>query len=417
MSDPGQVEPLRPTLPSPEPRRRRWLVAAAAVPVVLALGLLAAHRPIYESILRHRAAALGFDLDFDDFEPTSYGVRLTRARVMLDGVHDVRAAAGTVELYTHWLSVESVDARNVAVTLEGNASDRVLEILAWTAEHADTYALPGTARDVHVDWRGREGGRAWLSMSGGSFTSDGRVARFQAASTTVFGAAIGAVGAGFSVDGSSLTIEAGKKGGGDALVVATVRNRGKAPEASVTLRSVELSYLGSTLGLTLPAHGAMASGRADLKLEADGVAGTASLDVDGWVPPHPSVLDGAITGKKTSVRTRIRIGSDRAGIGLDDLEVHAGRFAMKGSGKITDENNRTMVRLELSGPVACADLARKMARDELGALGALAGDVAHQLVGGSATVSVSIEANARDLGAAKITPKVGVGCELKLPGL
>jgi len=407
-------------MPEPEPRRRRWLVAAVATPVTLALGLLVAHRPIYDAVLRHRAAALGFDLDYDDFETTADGVRLTRARVMLDGVHGVRAAAGTVDLRTHWLTVKEVDARNVAVTLEGSASDRALEILAWSGEHADTYALPGAARDVHIEWRGHDGSRPWLSMSGGSFTSDGRAARFQATATTAFGTAIGAVGAGFQLDGSSLTIEAGKKSGGDALVTATVHTRTRTPDASVTLRSVELSYLGSALGLTLPAHGARASGRADIRLDRDGIAGSASLDVDGWVPPHPSVLDGVITGKKTSVRTKIRLAEDKAGIAdiaLDDLEVHAGRFAMKGSGKIADENNRTMVRLDLSGPVACADLARKVARDELGPLGVLAGDMAQKMVGGSATVSVSIEANARDLGAAKIKPKVGVGCELKLPGL
>src|SRR5258705_289922 len=75
-------------------------------------------------------------------------------------------------------------------------------------------------------------------------------------------------------------------------------------------------------------------------------------------------------------------------------------------------------RLELAGAIPGADVAGAVARDELGgALGALAGDIAGRSVGGSAVVSVSVEADTRDLGAAKVRPKVGMGCGLKLPGL
>ena len=50
-------------------------------------------------------------------------------------------------------------------------------------------------------------------------------------------------------------------------------------------------------------------------------------------------------------------------------------------------------------------------------LGDLFGDVAGSAVKGSVQVNVSVDADSRDLRAAKITPKVGVGCGLKFPGL
>src|SRR5262249_4063423 len=152
--------------------------------------------------LRYKAAVLGLDLDFDDYESTGDGVRLTRARVSLDGVRGVRVVAGKVDLRTRWLKVESVTASGVAVTLEGSGSDRVLELATWSADDAETYGLRGSARDVRLEWRGREGSRPWLTMSGGSFTTDGKTARFLAGTTTAFGVPMGTVGAGFVVDGT-----------------------------------------------------------------------------------------------------------------------------------------------------------------------------------------------------------------------
>jgi hypothetical protein len=417
MDEPRRPAVTLPMIAAPPRSRRRWLLAAG-VPVVLAAVVVAAHGPLVEAVVRWRAAALGVDLDFDDLELGGGGVRLLGAQVSLDGVRGIRVKARTVKLGTSWLSVTSVDAEGVAVTVEGPASDRVLDLASWASRHADTYRLPGSAGGVGVEWRARPGAPAWLTMGGGSLTTDGKIARFLAATTSAFGVSMGAVGASFAVDASGVTIEVGKKAGADAPLIASLRT-GAAPALSVTLRPVALSALGSALGISLPARGAIASGRADLALGSapGGVSGTASLELDGWVPPHPAALDGIISGRKATVRSRLRISEDRATVRLDDLEVRAGKLAMKGSGTIAEEGNHAMVRLELSGPIACADLVRAVAKEELGVLGSLAGDMAQGLLGGSAVVSVSVEADARDLGAAKVTPRVGVGCAVKLPGL
>ena len=214
--------------------------------------------------------------------------------------------------------------------------------------------------------------------------------------------------------------------GGEAPVVATLRTASHPPELTVTLRPVELTALGTALGLSLPARGAVASGHANLTLGragprsslAAGVTGTVSLDLDGYVPAHPRALDAVVFGKKTTVRSRLRISEDRASVKLDDLEVRAGKLDLKGSGTIAEEGNHTMVRVEVGGPIPCADMARSGINDELGgALGALAGEIAGRAVGGSAQLTIAIEADARNLAAAKVKPRVGLGCEVKLPGL
>jgi hypothetical protein len=97
--------------------------------------------------------------------------------------------------------------------------------------------------------------------------------------------------------------------------------------------------------------------------------------------------------------------------------VRAGRLDLKGSGSVADTARHPIVHLDLSGPVPCADLARMAGQELGGLLGGIAADLGGGMVGGSATLSVSVEADPHDLGAAKVKPRVGVGCGLKLPGL
>jgi hypothetical protein len=192
------------------------------------------------------------------------------------------------------------------------------------------------------------------------------------------------------------------------------------PTLAITLRSVEVAALGAALGVTLPNRPIVASGRADLTLAAPpaGITGTASLELDGWVPQHPKVLDSILYGKKTQVRGRITLAEDRASARLDDLEVDAGKLALRGAGTLAPEERRTMLRVELAGLLPCSELARGTAANELpGFLGEIAGEVAHRAVGGSATVKVRVEAEVHDLANAKVTPTVSAGCALKLPGL
>jgi len=427
MDEPRPAAATLPMSPPPPRTRRGWIVAVG-LPAFLVGVAIAAHGPLLGALVRHRAASLGVELAFDRLELGAAGVRLLGVRASLPGVHGVRVAASTLHLETSWLSLASVEGQGVAVTIEGPANDRVLELASWSSDHPGTLQLHGSATDVRVEWRARPDIPAWLTMAGGTVTADGKSARLVAATSSAFGVPTGALSASVVVDAAGVTLEAGKKPGGEAPVIATLRTSAHPPELSVTLRPVEVAGLGTALGISLPAHAGVASGHVELTL-GRAPAGTASLDLDGYVPAHPRALDGILFGKKTTVRSRLHVAEDRASVRLDDLEVRAGKLALKGSGTITEEGNRpgehprassddhAVIRLEIKGPIPCADLARGAASEELGgALGALAGELAGHAVSGSATVTVAIEADSRDLGAAKVKPKVGLGCEVKLPG-
>jgi hypothetical protein len=296
----------------------------------------------------------------------------------------------------------------------------VLELAAWSGEHAEVYRLPGGASDVHVEWRAAAGAAPWLVATGGALTTDGRAARFTAASVSAGGVPLGAVGAGFAVDAGGVTVELGKGAGAEAPITARLTTTPRPPRVDLTLRPVKLEALGAALGLTFPAPGAVASGRAELTLGrrggAEAIEGTASIQLDGWVPPHPRELSGIVTGKRTAIGARIAVAADRSKISLADVTVRAGKLELKGTGTIARAGDHATARLDLAGPIACADLARSAAKERLGPFGEILGDAASGAVDGSVTVNVSVEADSRNLAAAKVRPKVGVGCGLKLPG-
>jgi len=400
-------------------RRRLRRIALAAAPVALVLLLLASYRLIVAAYLRHRAAALGVELDFDGFTIEDDRVELDGARASLAGVRGLVAKADRVRLARKGSEVTSASASKVEVEVEGSATDRVLELSEWSSEHADTYRLPGAARDVRVAWRAAEGDTPWLTAEGGTFTSDGKTARLVARASRVGGVPLGQIEAGFTVDRSGVSVELGKTAGAEAPIAARVLTSASPPRVDLTLRAVRLEALGAALGLSLPAPRAVASGRASLTLGrrkgVEAITGSAELLLDGYVPPHPRELAGVLSPKRTALSAAIAVAADRSKVTLSDVVVKAGKFELKGNGTVTRARDHALALLELRGPIACADLARGVARERLGVLGDLAGDAASGAVEGTVNVSVTVEADSRDLKAAKVKPKVGVGCGLKMP--
>lgn len=398
-----------------EPRRRRvprWAWGAAAALAVVG-GIAAAQAPLVSAYVRHRAAGLGVELAFDDLELRRDAVRLREAAATLDGVRGVRLTAGRFKLRTSGLSIASIDASEVRVEVEGSPTDRLLELSTWASEHGDTYRLPGSARDVRATWRASPGSAPWLTATGGSLDSNGREARITAASAVVGGVSLGAVSAMFAVGQGAVTLELGQAAGGEAPVRVSLTTGGPAPRLDLLLRPIRLD----ALGVGAPASAAVASGQAQLTLGASGAAasGSASLLLDGWVPPHPRELDGVVSGKRTTISAaKISVAADHGRITLGDVVVRAGKLELKGSGTVAREADHTVAQFDLGGPVACSDLARHVAKKELGFLGEIAGDLAEGAVAGSVRIDVAIEIDSRDLKNPKVKPRVGVGCKLKL---
>ena len=372
--------------------------------------------------MRHRAAAIGVALDFDQVSWGSGALELRHARATLEGVQRLTVAADVVHVARAGLDVTSVDAEGVVVSIDGSATDRVIELATWSGEHAEAYGLPGSASDVRVDWRTQEGATPWLTASGGSLRSDGKSARFQAVAASVGGVPVGQLGVGWTTDATGVSLDVGKGAAGEpsAPIAARVTTTPRPPRVEVTLRPVKLESLGASLGLALPAPGAVASGQLELVLGkrggAEAIEGSAHLLLDGWTPPHPKELNGIIAHKKTSIAAKLHLAADRSKITLSDVIVRAGKLELKGSGAITRAGDHAVARLEIAGPIACAELARSAAREDLGVLGGLAGELAGGAVEGSVSVDVTIDADSRDLRAAKVHPRIGVGCGLKMPG-
>jgi ADP-dependent NAD(P)H-hydrate dehydratase / NAD(P)H-hydrate epimerase len=405
-----------PAGPAPAPdvaRRRRRRILAAAVPAAIALGLLVAYRPVLGAFARHAAASRGVDLDFDHIALGGGGLVLTNARFGLAGVGGLAVTADEVRLATRGLDVTSVEAEGVKVDVEGSATDRVIELAAWSGDHADTYRTTGWAGPMHVTWRARAADAPWLDVPAGWLRSASGQVTFGAHTASVGGVPVGSIDASLRVDAAGVSLEAGRGPTGEAPIQAKVITSARPPRAEITLRPVKLDTLGASMGLALPAPGAVASGQVDLVL-GEPITGSASLLLQGWVPPHPRELNGIVSGKATTFSTKLAVAADHGRVTLSDLTVRAGSLTLKGSGAIDRAGDHATAKLGLTGAVACADLVRSAAREDLGALGQLVGDAASGAVKGSATIEVTVDADSRDLRRAKVTPKVGVGCGLKL---
>jgi ADP-dependent NAD(P)H-hydrate dehydratase / NAD(P)H-hydrate epimerase len=419
---PGQPASGQPAPDKPAPDRRRALairIAAVAVPLVLLVGVLFWQQIFVIAYIRHRANGLGVSVSFDDFEMGRSTLTLKGARARLDGVDGVTISAARVKLALRGSRVTRVEASDVSVSIEGSATDRVMELAAWSGENAATYRLPGTASPIKLAWRTEEGKAPWLTAAGGSFKSDGKSAHFHANSSNVGGVPLARVDAGFTVSGSVVSVELGKTASEEAPITARITATPKPPRVDVTLKPVKLASLGEALGLSLPAPGATARGHAELLLrrrgDAESITGTAELTLDGYVPPHPREMSGVLAGKRTSLTTKLGVAANRSKITLSDVVARAGKLTLKGSGTIARARDHATLAMELKGPVACSDLTRSVARNTFGPFGELLGDAASGAVRGSVAVTVTVDADSRDLKAAKVRHKAAAGCGLKLP--
>ncbi|HEX7452987.1 MAG TPA: hypothetical protein VF294_11910, partial [Polyangiaceae bacterium] len=150
---------------------------------------------------------------------------------------------------------------------------------------------------------------------------------------------------------------------------------------------------------------------------AGSLTGSTSINLKGYVPPHPFELDGFIFGDTTSFDTKFAIPAIRDRIVLSEAHLKAGSFELKGDGLLTRAPDHSQATLTLSGELPCSALASVEAESRLSKilgseLGAKAGKLAQQLVGGSVTVGLKVNADTRNLAAARLDRSIGVGCGL-----
>ncbi|MEO7328930.1 MAG: hypothetical protein ABI193_10150 [Minicystis sp.] len=417
-----EVEALR-VEKKPQSRARRRLLYVLVPLLALGIGAALGFDPLLRWLVDREARRFGITLEYQRISLRRSRVDLGGVRVQLAGVSGMRTEITTVSAQIEGLRLKAVEAEGVMIALEGSAADRLLELGSWSSDSAAFFQIPGSSTNVRITWIASPGEAAWLDLTRGSLSASVNGAVFHSPSAALLGVPVGAIGAAWAADGSTLSIGLGKETLAEAPIRVDLHPAAKPPTGDVTLKSIKLQDLGAPLGLSLPAPGAAIEGTATLtmgggKKGSEVIDGTLSMLLSGWVPPHPRELDAIVYGNRTTFSTAIHINEDRSKLTLSETTVTAGSFKLKGGGTVDRREDHAVAVLDLKGSLACADVVRSAALSNLGSfLGKMLGDVARPVVRGTVGVSVHLEADTRDLKGAKIKQDVGVGCGLRLPTL
>ena len=419
--------PPEPTRPVAKPKTSRFRVVLgvfAGLVVAFAVTAVVGYLPLVRYLVKRETQRLGFLVAYDAIEVHGFflGAVLHGAHVDLDGVRGLHADVDQVVVDLDGARAQRIVTSGVRVAVEGSAADLLLDLGAWINGHPDLYRVPGEGTDVALTWTDTHGSPPWLSLENSSLTTNGTDAAFHTKTASVSGVPVGAAGAAWASAASTITIGLGNEMIGDAPIRVELHPNDQPATALLTLRPTRLESLGAPLGLALPAPGAVAEGNVALTLGTSAgqgvIDGTATFTLTGWVPPHPRELGGIVFGDHTTFATKLSIAEDHRKITLSEAALTAGSLRLKGGGAIERHDTYGVSTLDLKGSIACADVARSAVASSWGDLaGQLAFGVAKIAVDGSVGIKVHVEADTRDLRAAKLTHEVGVGCGLRIPKL
>lgn len=400
---------------NPGSRRKFWLVVAGAV-AVLGVAAALAFPPLLRRYVVSQARQRGVDLELGDVGFHFDSVSIDNATFQLIGFSGLTGKLEHADVALSGLSPQRVTVRGLDLTVRGVPETLLLGLTDWFSGHQANFTLPLSVSDVTLEWRSGEQTR--LSLSGGSIAPAPAGLTLHAARASVAGIGLGALDVGVDTKKSQLTAAFGSADVRTAPLYAVIAYAGAHPSADFTLAPTDLSRLTRVLGAELPFSGVRASGTAhasiDRKTPSSPVTGTASLELVGFVPPHPKELNGIVFGNKTTVKTRFRITSDRKRLQLSHIRLAAGAFKLGGKGLVTREAHRAHIQLDLSGKLACTAIASSAAQSRLG--GAIAQwlqRATRQALQGSVTVGVQVDAYSDQLAAARVARTISVGCGLK----
>jgi hypothetical protein len=396
------------------------LLGVAAVVGVIALVLVGLNMvgPLLERRIVEEARERGVALEVGELDWSIGQIEIKNSRFQLIGVDGIRGEIESAEIGLNGFEPVSIDATGIDVRAVGSAAALVLQLSEWTKNYPQTYDLRVVAKELGVRWTPTPGGKEWLTVDGGTVVPTQEGGRIGAESAHVAGIDLGKIGAAWSKSETVVGLGFGIGNASQAPVRIVVKPKLARPTADITLMPVDLNQLAGPLGVALPIDGVTASGVAHLEFPPPGeegeVTGNFQARLDGYIPPHPAELDGFMFGKTTKFASKLVLSEDRRTVTLTDSKVTAGAFALRGRGTITRPDQHARVQLGLQGALACTALANAAAQSHLGqALGSLVGEVAKRALKGSVSVFVKIDADTRDLAAAKMVRTIGVGCGLK----
>jgi hypothetical protein len=150
---------------------------------------------------------------------------------------------------------------------------------------------------------------------------------------------------------------------------------------------------------------------AHVEIEPKKRAGEFSVELGGWIPPHPPEASGIVFGKSTTIAGRVRV--DGFMVYFNDLRIKAGAFELKGAGSVNLATG--VVEGQLKGSVACAAAAVSAAGSRLGREAALlTGMVARGRLGGSVHVVVDVDGKVSDIENLRLVPSATIACKISI---
>lgn len=403
------------------------LIAAGIVVVgvvVILLGLWSYLPRYIERRVVAEAAARGIELTPGEVDFGWQWVKLKSARAKLIGAPAFEAQLGVVDVQLESFEPSLVQLSDVKLGISGSLPRVLLELGEWTKNNPRAYEAPVVASHIELQVSEAPAEPPWLVVSGGALTRTEFGGAFSAASCTLSGFELGKVGAGFAKTGGDVSIGFGDQQAQAAplRLDASVDAKG-AGKLRLALTPTKLGLLGKGLGITLPLPEVIVASDVELTLPPgvlDGgvVTGKLHSSLKGFVPPHPPELDGFVFGDETTFDTELSVNEQRSQVKLSGSRLKAGKFELRGGGTIERQGLDARLALTLNGALPCDALAGAAAESRLGKLlGKASGKqgkrAAQTLVGGEVSVTVGIDATARDLANAKRSEKIGVGCGLR----
>lgn len=397
-------------------RLRPALIAVLCFVGAFAVVLAASSKRLLRWYVLDQARARGVLIESAVIESGWGSVRLRDARFSLRGVDSISARAQLVEVGLRRTNPVRLSVHGLDLEATGAISVVTSQVLAWSRGHTQTSDLPIHVDPVNLTWRQDKGAAPMLTVMKAAASPQADGGRIVASKVLV---------AGFELDKVSVAWKSGQREiavgvGCDDPMSAPLRitvTRDAPFVARFTWQPALLSEIAAPFGLghglpALQTEGSVEVKFADTRGPIDG---TAHVVVHGFVPPHPVELNGIVFGDKTSADAKFSVPEDRSGAGLTDVKLVAGAFKLEGAGSVKRVEDHGVINLKLSGSIPCTSLAASAAVGRLGkVIGGLLGDVARQRLSGAITVGVTIEADSRDLGAAKVKDSIGGACTVRL---
>ncbi len=408
-------------------RTQGLLVAAGVVIVGVAVILLGLklYLPRYiEQRAIAEAKARGIELTPGGVGFGWQWVQLTNARAKLIGAPAFEAKLGLVDVQLVSFEPSLVQLSDVRIGVSGSLPRVLLELGEWTKNNPRASDAPVVASRIELDVYEAPAEAPWLQLSGGALTRTRFGGAFSARSCRLSGFELGQVGAGFAKTGGDVSIGFGDQRAQSAplRLDASVDATG-AGTLRLALSPTKLGLLGKGLGITLPLPEVLVASEVELTLpvgvlNGGVVTGKLHSSPKGFVPPHPPELDGFVFGDETTFDTSLSVNAPRDVVTLTGSQVKAARFVLHGGGAVRRQGLDARLELKLHGALPCDALAGAAAESRLGKLlGRASGKqgklTAQAMVRGEVTVEVDIDATARDLAAAKLSQKIGIGCGLR----